>query len=97
MGVDPPDTSPHDFPLSEDTIAAVKSGMWAVVNEGGGTGGAARCPGIDISGKTGTAQVVSQALQQSAKSSEYKNTAWFVGYAPSDKPEIVVAALVHAR
>ena len=94
LGVDPPDTSPHDFPLSEDTIAAVKSGMWAVVNEGGGTGGRARCPGIDISGKTGTAQVVSQALRDSAKSSEFKNTAWFVGYAPSDKPEIVVAALV---
>ena len=94
LGQDPPDISPSDFPISPDTIAAVKSGMWAVVNEGGGTGGAARCPGIDISGKTGTAQVVSQALQQSAKSSEFKNTAWFVGYAPSDKPEIVVAALV---
>jgi penicillin-binding protein 2 len=38
--------------------------------------------------------VVSQALQQSAKSASYKNTAWFVGYAPSDNPEIVVAALV---
>jgi len=94
LGEDPPDSSPHDFPLSDNTIATVKSGMWAVVNEGGGTGGAARSPGIDISGKTGTAQVVSQALQQSAKSSEFKNTAWFVGYAPSDKPEIVVAALV---
>ena len=86
--------SPTEFPISEETIAAVKSGMWAVVNEGGGTAGSARCPGIDISGKTGTAQVVSQALQQSAKSTEYRNTAWFVGYAPSDKPEIVVAALV---
>ena len=94
LGENPPDISPHDFPLSEDTIAAVKSGMWAVVNEGGGTGARARCPGIDISGKTGTAQVVSQALRDSAKSSEFKNTAWFVGYAPSDKPEIVVAALV---
>jgi penicillin-binding protein 2 len=94
LGADPPDTSPQDFPLSDDTISAVKSGMWAVVNEGGGTGGAARCPGIDISGKTGTAQVVSQTLEKSAKSSEYKSTAWFVGYAPSDKPEIVVAALV---
>ncbi|MFZ0962148.1 MAG: penicillin-binding protein 2 [Terriglobia bacterium] len=94
LGVDPPEAPPRDFPLSEETLAALKSGMWAVVNEGGGTGGAARCPGIDISGKTGTAQVVSQALQQSAKSSEFKNTAWFVGYAPSDKPEIVVAALV---
>ena len=94
LGVDPPDAPARDFPLSDNTIATVKSGMWAVVNEGGGTGGAARSPGIDISGKTGTAQVVSQALQQSAKSSEFKNTAWFVGYAPSDKPEIVVAALV---
>jgi penicillin-binding protein 2 len=94
LGEDPPDIPPRDFPLSEDTVAAVKSGMWAVVNEGGGTGVTARCPGIEISGKTGTAQVVSQTLEQSAKSSEYKSTAWFVGYAPSDKPEIVVAALV---
>jgi penicillin-binding protein 2 len=94
LGENPPDVSPQTFPLSEDTVAAVKSGMWAVVNEGGGTGGAARCPGIDISGKTGTAQVVSQALRASANSSEYRNTAWFVGYAPSDKPEIVVVALV---
>jgi penicillin-binding protein 2 len=94
LGDDPPDTSPQEFPLSEETLAAVKSGMWAVVNEGGGTGSAARCPETEISGKTGTAQVVSQALEQSAKSSEYKSTAWFVGYAPADKPEIVVAALV---
>jgi penicillin-binding protein 2 len=94
LGQDPPDISPRDFPLSDDTVSAVKSGMWAVVNEGGGTGAAARLPGIEISGKTGTAQVVSEALQASAKSSEFKNTAWFVGYAPSDRPEIVVAALV---
>jgi len=95
LGQDPSESSPSDFPLSENTLATVKSGMWAVVNEGGGTGGAARSPGIEISGKTGTAQVVSQTLEQSAKSSsEYKSTAWFVGYAPPDKPEIVVAALV---
>ncbi len=65
-----------------------------MVNEAGGTGASARSPGIEISGKTGTAQVVSEALQKSANSSEFKNTAWFVGYAPADKPEIVVAALV---
>jgi penicillin-binding protein 2 len=94
LGLNPPDTSPHDFPLSEETVGALKSGMWAVVNEGGGTAAAARCPGIEISGKTGTAQVVSQGLEKSAKSSEFKSTAWFVGYAPADNPEIVVAALV---
>lgn len=81
------------FPLSADTVDAVTKGMWGVVNEGG-TGAAAHCPGIDIAGKTGTAQVVSVALKDSAHNARYKNTAWFVGYAPSTNPEIVVAALV---
>jgi penicillin-binding protein 2 len=68
--------------------------MWAVVNEGGGTGASARCPGIDIAGKTGTAQVVSMELQKASKNKEFNFNAWFVGYAPAAKPEIVVAALV---
>jgi penicillin-binding protein 2 len=94
LGVDPQDKPARDFPLSDETVAALKSGMWGVVNEGGGTGAAARCPGIEIAGKTGTAQVVSAELQESAKKSEFNTNAWFVGYAPPDKPEIVVAALV---
>jgi len=65
-----------------------------VVNEGEGTGANARCPGIDIAGKTGTAQVVSVDLQKSEKNAGFKNNAWFIGFAPSNKPEIVVAALV---
>jgi penicillin-binding protein 2 len=68
--------------------------MWGVVNEGEGTGASARCPGIDIAGKTGTAQVVSVDLQKSERNASFKNNAWFVGFAPSSKPEIVVAALV---
>jgi penicillin-binding protein 2 len=64
------------------------------VNEAGGTGAAARCPEVEIAGKTGTAQVVSEELQASAKNAGFNNNAWFVGYAPPDKPEIVVAALV---
>jgi penicillin-binding protein 2 len=67
--------------------------MWGAVNEGG-TGAAAYEPGLDIAGKTGTAQVVSVELEQAAKKHEYRNNAWFVGYSPSAKPEIVVAALV---
>jgi penicillin-binding protein 2 len=94
LGVDPPDEHERSFPLSESTLEAVGRGMWGVVNEGEGTGASARCPGIDIAGKTGTAQVVSVDLQKSAHNASFKNNAWFVGYAPSDKPEIVVAALV---
>jgi penicillin-binding protein 2 len=94
LGVDPPTEPGQTFPLGETTLEALTKGMWGVVNEGGGTGASARCPGIDISGKTGTAQVVSVGLQKSAKDAEFKNNAWFVGYAPSNQPEIVVAALV---
>ena len=89
-----PDKPAQDFPLSPETVAAVKSGMWAVVNEGGGTGAGARCPEVEVSGKTGTAQVVSTQLQKSSANAEFKTNAWFVGYGPTDKPEIVVAALV---
>jgi penicillin-binding protein 2 len=94
LGVDPPDESGRDFPLSESTLEAITRGMWGVVNDGEGTGAAARCPGIDIAGKTGTAQVVSVDLQKSAHNSSFKDNAWFVGFAPSVRPEIVVAALV---
>jgi penicillin-binding protein 2 len=94
LGVDPSDEGGRTFPLSESTLEALTRGMWGVVNEAEGTGASARCPGIDIAGKTGTAQVVSVDLQKSARNASFNNNAWFVGYAPSNKPEIVVAALV---
>jgi len=81
------------FPLSDETVEALSRGMWGVVNEGG-TGASAYEPGLDIAGKTGTAQVVSVELEQAAKKHEYRSNAWFVGYSPSAKPEIAVAALV---
>ena len=93
LGVNLPLSPARDFPLSEGTVEALKQGMWGVVNDGG-TGGAARCPEVTISGKTGTAQVVSTGLQESTKNKEYNNNAWFVGYGPSDAPEIVVGTLV---
>ncbi len=92
-GMDPPAVKPRQFPLSPGTVQSVCSGMWGVVNEGG-TGAGAREPGLQIAGKTGTAQVVSIALRHSAHNADYRNNAWFVGYAPFDNPQIVVAALV---
>ncbi len=84
---------PHNFPLKPQTVEILTRGMWGAVNEGG-TGASARSAGLDIAGKTGTAQVVSQELRQSSHSTEYKNNAWFVGFSPSVHPEIVVSALV---
>jgi penicillin-binding protein 2 len=94
LGQDPPSPAPTKFPLTPETVAAVTSGMWGVVNEGGGTGAGARIAGLDIAGKTGTAQVVSVALKNAAHKANYRNNAWFVGYAPANQPQIVVAVLV---
>ncbi len=83
--------------LSPETINAVVSGMYGVVNEGG-TGGSAAIPGITMCGKTGTAQKVSLTLAKSGKvgADLAKETGWFVGFAPRDNPEIVVVALWEA-
>ena len=94
LHLDPPADPTRQFPLSESTLDVLLKGMWGVVNEGGGTGAGARCPGIEIAGKTGTAQVVSAELQKSEHNQEFNNNAWFVGFSPATKPEIVVSALV---
>ena len=44
--------------LKPETLQAIRDGLWMVVN-GAGTGGTARIAGRDVSGKTGTAQVIS--------------------------------------
>lgn len=93
LGKEPLKDDSRDFPLSERTVDELLKGMWGVVNEGG-TGSAARSAGLEIAGKTGTAQVVSAGPRMSARKSEFKNNAWFVGFSPATKPEIVVSALV---
>jgi penicillin-binding protein 2 len=63
--------------------------MWGAVHEPGGTAGGARVEGFDVSGKTGTAQVASKARA----GSNSKDNAWFMGFAPRDKPEIAAVVL----
>ncbi len=93
LGMERQDADLERFPLRDVTVDALTRGMWGVVNEGG-TGAGARYPGLDIAGKTGTAQVVSMALMEASKKKEHLSNAWFVGFAPSTNPEIAVAALV---
>jgi penicillin-binding protein 2 len=79
--------------LNPDNVEKVVYGMWAVVNEGG-TATVAHIPGIDVCGKTGTAQLASNDLLKARKGDkDMKDNAWFVGFAPRQSPEIVVAAL----
>jgi penicillin-binding protein 2 len=80
--------------LSDSTISIITDALYGVVNEGG-TGAGARVPGLDIGGKTGSAQVVSNQLARASRGSgeDYSDNAWFVGLAPRRNPEIVVAVL----
>jgi len=84
-----------DFPISDSTVDTVTEGLYGVVNEPGGTAGASKLPGIELCGKTGSAQVISEeGLKRAGKKAELKDNAWFVGFAPRQHPDIVVSALV---
>jgi penicillin-binding protein 2 len=82
----------HSWPLSPDNVAKVIYGTWGVVNEGG-TGVRAQLPGLDVCGKTGTAQLASNDFLIGKTGKEYEDNSWFVGFAPRQAPEIVVVAL----
>src|SRR5580765_2111114 len=59
-----------------------------------GTAPSAHVPGIDIAGKTGSAQVVSLALRAKAKNQDdFAQNGWFVGFTPRRNPDIVVCVL----
>lgn len=78
--------------ISDETLEIVREGLIGVVEGPGGTAGRLKPLGLKIAGKTGTAQVVSR---ESEKGGEiHRSHAWFVGYAPYDRPVIAVAAIV---
>lgn len=59
-----------------------------------GTAPSAHVPGIDIAGKTGSAQVVSLANRAKfSKNEDFAQNGWFVGFTPRRNPDIVVAVL----
>jgi peptidoglycan glycosyltransferase len=67
----------------------VRDMMVAVVR--GGTGTAAALPGVDVAGKTGTAELVPTA----GGPADPRNTdAWFVAFAPASAPRVAVAVML---
>ena len=81
--------------IPEVYFEKVIQGMWRSVNERG-TAALARIRGLDVCGKTGSAQVVSTATAEklAKQQREIKTHSWFSGFAPKDKPEIVVSIIV---
>jgi penicillin-binding protein 2 len=86
------------LPVSRKTLAIVRKGLWEVVNGSEGTARGIRVDDIDISGKTGTAQVYSRKTNEVESEEDIaahlKSHAWFVAYAPSKDPLIAIAVIV---
>ena len=76
------------------TLEIIKKGLSGVVNEQGGTGWAAKSQIVSIAGKTGTAQVVAIKKGSQNPHEMFRDHAWFIAFAPVDKPEIALAVFV---
>jgi len=71
-------------------LQAIRDGLFMVVN-GAGTGHNAQIKGYDVSGKTGTAQVISNAGKAAAAGNterDLRDNGWFPFFAPRDNPKI---------
>ncbi len=73
----------HNMSISSKTIDIIKDGLNRVVEAPEGTGALARVDGVNISGKTGTAQVIG-----------HTSHAWFVGFAPAENPKAAIAVFM---
>lgn len=86
------------IPAGAETLNIVRQGLLNVVQGKRGTARRIKIPGIEMAGKTGTAQVFNLKKKDRKKDKKLayllRDHAWFVCYAPAEKPVIAVAVLV---
>lgn len=85
--------------VDPDHLEQVRMALRDVVNGTRGTGKKSRLKNIIVSGKTGTAQVVRMKSNEELEKGEaipvkYRDHAWFVAFAPYEKPVLAVAIIV---
>jgi len=91
----PPPAPRSRAPFDPVKLQAIRDGLWMVVNQAG-TGHNALIKGPDgkpihdVSGKTGTAQVISNQGKERAgrTDKDLRDNGWFVFFAPRDNPQI---------
>ena len=89
---------PNGFFIDKKNFKIVKEAMRRVSQGASGTARRWKIPGLEMAGKTGTAQVQNFSADEIYKSCEARpiesrHHGWFVAWVPWDKPEIVVAVL----
>jgi penicillin-binding protein 2 len=77
--------------VKPEEIEVIRRGMWKVVNDPSGTGKGARITGVEVAGKTGTAQ--NWRLDERRVRHDDNHT-WFICFAPYKDPKFAVAVLV---
>ena len=91
-----PDAKPVEV-MKPETAQTLRELMIEVVTSGTGT--AASAPGVQVAGKTGTAELGAKALEEGdeleqGEEPEQEVDAWFTGFAPAADPTLAVAAMV---
>ncbi|MCS7214673.1 MAG: penicillin-binding protein 2 [Thermodesulfovibrio sp.] len=89
-------TEPHkeNLNLNSINLEIIKDALSGVVNEPNGTAAGARSYIIKFGGKTGTVQVVSKKMKEKVSYKNIEHHAWFIGFAPVEKPEIAFSVIV---
>jgi penicillin-binding protein 2 len=84
----------REVAISERTLDIVRGALSLAVEEG--TGRRATRGRFTVAGKTGTAQVFkhSAGIDADRLPKEERDHAWFVGYAPADRPRVAFAVVV---
>jgi penicillin-binding protein 2 len=87
-------TDAAKLPVSAGTLALIRDALADVVEEGTAT--RAQLGPIHVAGKTGTAQVFKKSVGVDAdkQPKDERDHAWFIGYAPAEKPEIAFAIVI---
>lgn len=95
-GVEQPTGRGADLGLNENHLRQVRKAMFAVSNSRRGTAYSSRIMADEyqMAGKTGTSQVRSAIVKNSAVPWEQRDHALFVNFAPFDNPQIAVAVVV---
>ena len=75
--------------VSQHNLRILREAMLAETQQG--TGQAAQVPGLQICGKTGTAQVMN------AQNQEIDRTTWFASFAPYERPRYAVVVMMEGR